>query len=183
MSTPVSQLPTVGKKELCALLKWSRPKLDRKLKEDPHFPVRRFGDQTGGWEFDPAAVRAYLGVGQVAERPSAQAPGLQAGGETVVPLQHRGEATARQKRDLLQAALLADKIKVSRGELVEAEAITQELTAAISELGQDLNGIPDGFVRRTGLTDPHYAIVLKEMIDEARRTFVTKIRRRTKLHG
>jgi hypothetical protein len=54
---------TVGKKELCAHLGWSRSRLDRVLERDPNFPVVSRGDQQGGWSFGTGAVDLYLARG------------------------------------------------------------------------------------------------------------------------
>jgi phage terminase Nu1 subunit (DNA packaging protein) len=57
----------IGKAELAKALRWSRPKLDRRLDEDANFPVIKRGQRGGGWEFELAAVLAYLGQPAAAE--------------------------------------------------------------------------------------------------------------------
>jgi len=59
-TAPQSVQRSIGKKELAAALGWSRPKLDRRLKTDPLFPILRQGTQRGGWEFDLASVLDHL---------------------------------------------------------------------------------------------------------------------------
>src|ERR1043166_829128 len=50
----------VDKKALAEHLGGARPRLDRRLKSDRHFPVISRGDQSGGWKFDRKAVDEYL---------------------------------------------------------------------------------------------------------------------------
>ena len=53
---------TADKKRLCERLGWSRPTLDRHLRTDKNFPVLRCGKQGIDWQFDVAALVAYLAL-------------------------------------------------------------------------------------------------------------------------
>lgn len=55
---------TIGKAALAKYLGWSRPTLDKRIDEDPRFPVRSRGNQGGGWTFDVGDVEAYLRGGE-----------------------------------------------------------------------------------------------------------------------
>jgi hypothetical protein len=177
----------VDKQELCALLSWSRPRLDRTIERDANFPVYARGTGRGApWKFDPDAVLQYLGVTPLAARqPAGDARGRRAGDSDAAPrssapatpIGHRGEATARQKRELLQAMILVDKIKLSRGELYEGSAINQILGEEMASLGAFLNSLPENIIRVFGLPgslqEPMAALIADE-----RRKFVANVRRR-----
>lgn len=60
------------KNRLAGALGWTRPRLDRRLRHDPDFPILARGDRRGGWEFDLAAVSAHLTAKPVL--PPARAP-------------------------------------------------------------------------------------------------------------
>ena len=51
----------VGKQEMATLLGWSRPTLDLRLQSDAKFPVRRRGNQSGGWQFSVLEVFEHMG--------------------------------------------------------------------------------------------------------------------------
>jgi len=64
---PVKQVLADGreiadKKGLCERLGWSRPTLDRRLRADRNFPVLQCGKPGIEWQFDVAAVIAYLAL-------------------------------------------------------------------------------------------------------------------------
>jgi predicted DNA-binding transcriptional regulator AlpA len=58
--TPDAFPAIVRKRELADALGWSRPTLDRALRNDPAFPVLQRGTQRGGWKFELATVRLYI---------------------------------------------------------------------------------------------------------------------------
>ena len=154
----------VGKKALAAHLGWARTTLDRRLKTDPKFPARSRGDQSGGWEFFIPEVDEYLG-----ERPSAAPPVPTKSTKPAPPIDkaqlrdavapalpktevlapprrsahHRGEATARQRKDEADASLREDKLRQNRGELVDLSELRQVLFDVVSRLNQRLEALPD----------------------------------------
>lgn len=155
-----------GKKQLCQLLKWSRMKLDRRLEADAAFPVKERGTQAGGWLFDFAAVEMYLnGLVEVAEPEAAP----------VARASHFGEETARQRRDAAQAQLLEDKIRRSRGELVEVADLRMALSEGVARMSTSLNKLPETLVRRLNLPETALPVIRQE-IDDARRHMVTAMR-------
>lgn len=175
ISAPNGAGQVVGKKELCAQLGWTRPKLDRRLDSDPNFPVRRRGSATGGWEFDIAAVDAYLTGGVLSrteEPPPAAAVNIEA---QPLAREHAAEATARQRRDTVQAQLLEDRLRRQRGELVEAEPLKLKLATAVTKLSSGLNSLPDVLARRLQLPEAAAAVVRQE-IEDARRAFFAELR-------
>jgi hypothetical protein len=192
----------IGKAALCEALKWSRPTLDRRLDRDASFPVAKRGTRAGGWEFDLAAVRAYLNgdapkpvVRAVkAERltlpkstkgaPIADEPlseEYSGAKHTVVPpagvepVVHSGEQTARQRRDMVQAEILEDKLRRDRGELVVAEQMRQALTTMLARLGKGLDRLPDQVVERLGLPEAS-GDQIRTLIDDLRRSMVDETR-------
>lgn len=192
---------TVGKKELAEALGWTRPKLDRRLESDAGFPVVTRGTKAGGWEFDLAAVQAYLDPEEApplpprparsrpasrksAPPPPAFDPDLEdddegdtpAPSRRRAPAQHAGESTAKQRKDAAQAAMLEDKLRLSRGELVEAEEMRTVLATMLSHLAKGIDGIPVLMVKRLGLEE-NALPVLREIVDDLRGQMVLDLRK------
>lgn len=191
---------TVGKKELAEALGWTRPKLDRRLESDAGFPVVTRGTKAGGWEFDLAAVRAYLDPEEAppppprparprpADRKPAPPPppvfdlDLEDEEDPPVPrrrqgpAQHAGEATAKQRKDAAQAAMIEDKLRLSRSELVEAEEMRTVLATMLSHLSKGIDGIPVLMVKRLGLEEDAMP-VLREIVDDLRSQMVLNLRK------
>ena len=193
----VSSAP-VDKVRLCELLGWSRPTLDKRLREDQNFPVLQAGEGRGvPWKFDAAAVLAYVQHGtlsherapapepRAASHPVAvasPAPAVVVSPSAVVAKRdtsgrvvHQGEQTAAERLKLAQAILQEDKAARARGELVDAELMRQTLTMALSQLGKELEGLADSIPRRLALPDTA-AAVIREMLDERRKSFVVQLR-------
>lgn len=187
---------TIGKAALCAALGWTRPRLDRRLDSDGGFPVAKRGTRAGGWEFDLAAVRSYLGG-----EPSADAPAEPAAAKpnstvrapidsrtpfaapkfTAVPpagtepVLHAGEQSARQRRDAVQAEILEDKLRRDRGELVQVEVMRQVLNTMLAHLGKGLDRLSDQVVERCGLPE-EYADQIRAVTDDLRRAMADELR-------
>lgn len=167
----------VGKKELALRLGWSRPTLDRRLDQDPKFPVVMRGTQQGGWAFDPDDVAAYLGVATFEDEPDdltfdpepepTRAPAARA--------EHQGEVTARQRTLTAQAQLLEDRLARQRGDLVEVGPLKLRLATAVTKLSTSLNVLPDTLGRRLHLPETATAIVRQE-VEDARRAFFAELR-------
>ncbi|PWC74049.1 hypothetical protein [Azospirillum sp. TSH64] len=190
--------PTVGKKELVEALGWTRPKLDRRLESDAGFPVVTRGTKAGGWEFDLAAVRAYLDPEAAPPPPPRSAPPRPAPRRPAPPpppvfdledeedppaprrrqgsAQHAGEATAKQRKDAAQAAMIEDKLRLSRSELVEAEEMRTVLATMLSHLSKGIDGIPVLMIKRLGL-DEDAMPVLREIVDDLRSQMVLDLRK------
>ncbi len=179
--------PFIGKKELCARLGWSRPRLDRRLDEDPHFPVQSRGGKGGGWEFDADLVEAYLTGAPT--RPAAEPePELEEIEEPVQldevrqarqggdRYQHRGEATARQQRDQADAELKIDRLRRSRAELVEAAAMRSVLETILVELRSGLLAMPDALVKEFGLAE-RVGFAMKGKIEGMMRSSVLTLKK------
>lgn len=150
----------LDKLALCTALGWSRPKLDRRLKADPNFPVRKRGNSRGGWEFDLPVVLQYLAQNPPAPKPGRPplkpdapaadaAPALPADG----PVQHQGEATAKQRRDEAQAAMLEDKLRRERGELLEREPVRQVIADVMVRINKALDHLPLQICKKLGLRE------------------------------
>lgn len=183
MSAPAAQ--TVGKSGLAAAIGWTRPTLDRRLKSDPNFPVKKRGNQAGGWEFDPVAVRAYLGgepaapaIDQAQLRDAIKPPELPP--PSVAPTvrqprrsqHHQGEATARQRKDAADAALRENKLKVENGELVDRGQLRQDLSQVIASLGEDMDALPEEIAK--AFNRPDDAPQIREVIDKVRTRMVAR---------
>ncbi len=184
-----AETDVVGKKALCLHLGWARPTLDNRLKKDPLFPVRTVGNQTGGWEFSKREVDAYLRPA-LAPTPAAEtAPNVQlfAGDEGEAPplpraltpgrAQHEGERTARQLKDQADAEWVLDKLRRSRGELVQAADMRDVLATVLVKLRSELTSLPDALAKEYGL-DERKAYALKVRIEAMMRAAVTDLRAR-----
>lgn len=183
----------LGKKELAEALGWNRPKLDRRLDADPNFPILARGTRAGGWQFDLAAVRAYLDGSEAPRRPAA-APKPKRANRTVAvadpvptvlppasdqpsgPAKHQGEATAKQRKDTVQSAILEDKLALSRGQLVEAEEMRTVISTMLAHLASGLEGIPVLLIKRLNLSEDDLP-VLREIVDDLRAQMVQDLRK------
>jgi phage terminase Nu1 subunit (DNA packaging protein) len=186
----------VGKADLAVALGWTRPRLDRRLDQDPNFPVKKRGTRAGGWEFDLQEVLEYLGqpadgsAGAPQARPSSpDATGRSPGrhklartaaaardshGHAAPGVHHHGEQTAAQRLKNAQAAQAEDKLRLSRRELVEAEEMRMVLGTMLAHLGKGLDGLPDTIVRRYGLQE-ETGEGIRGLVDELRRNMVADL--------
>jgi phage terminase Nu1 subunit (DNA packaging protein) len=179
---PAAQV--VGKKQLCEILGWSRPTLDARIAKDPLFPVVSRGGKGGGWEFDVGEVRAYL-LGTSAARidPAALEAIAEEDEERVVRFrpagqtQTRGEETASARLKAAQAALQEDKLRKTRGELIDAGATGQVLAELMVNLRSELLNIPDQVGRDLDLTDRVVAL-MKRQTENALRTVVRTLKQK-----
>lgn len=204
MSTqPTEVIPTdeiVDKRGLCKTLGWSRPTLDKRLREDPHFPILRVGEGRGvPWQFHAPTVVAYVEHGTLTRaEPAARAvvspapaavhadaapdegtvldaappkPAAPTSGRIV----HAGEYTAKQRLTEADAALKEDKLRRERAELVEAEKVLQVMTTTMAHMGSALDGLVDGCAKRAGLDNQQTAI-LRDMVLDVRRQAVADLR-------
>jgi phage terminase Nu1 subunit (DNA packaging protein) len=179
----------VGKGELCALLGWSRPRLDRRLSTDAKFPVKKRGTAAGGWAFDTAKVLTYLGGGADTDSPKATVkkavtPATASAPEPdVAPVddseeasvEHVPEGTARQRRDAAQAAFLEDKLRLSRGELLERADVLMMVSTMVAHLGKGLDGLPDTITKLLGLPEES-GDPIRTLIDKLRVKMATDLR-------
>lgn len=184
----------VGKAALCEALGWTRPRLDRRLESDAAFPVAKRGTRAGGWEFDVAAIQAYLSGPQpkkapsVDEKPAARVDARAGAGNPypgakysvvppagVEPVVHSGEQTARQRRDAVQAEILEDKLRRDRGELVQVEVMRQMLNTMLAHLGKGIDRLPDQIVERLNLPEER-SDDIRILTDELRRAMADELR-------
>jgi phage terminase Nu1 subunit (DNA packaging protein) len=192
---PAIDSQLIGKAALANELGWSRPKLDRRLESDPHFPVvYRGGKGNGrGWQFDLDAVQNYLaGNPESAETPdairessstkpisngkkdSSGDPDVTQIDERPRTSEHQGEATARSRRDTAQAQILEDKIRKDRAQLVEVEDLRNTLSTVLLHLGKRLDTLPDSIVARCNLA-PAHAISIRELVNNIRTSMVKEL--------
>lgn len=164
----------VGKKELAAAIGWSRPTLDRRLNADAGFPVLSRGGRGGGWEFDLNQVVAYLRgePADLVEQAEAATAPVQL---SVVRQQHQGEKTARQLRDQADADLKIDRLKRSRGELVEAAVMRQVLETVLVEMRSALLGMPDALGKEFDLSE-RVVYAMKGKVEGTMRSTVQSLR-------
>lgn len=183
----------IGKKELAARLGWSRHRLDRFLKTHPGAPVRKIGDQSGGWEFVWEEWVAHLGFEPDANSSSTpKAIDLEQLRDAVKPAtqpatvhreaaprraSHGGEASARQRKDELDGDLKELKLKAAAGEYLKADITYQKFAAVIASLAASLDAAAPEVVRQTELAPEMEAVVRaifdrlrSEMVDQAERT-------------
>jgi hypothetical protein len=180
---------TIGKKELADRLGWSRPKLDRRLTEDKNFPVESRGDQSGGWRFDLAKVKAHLGGTRPAlpESPAKKPPAIDQAQlrDSVAPprmpplpaaaprrsAHHVGEASARQRKDEADASLKENKLRLENAELVPRAELRQTLAQMMIGFGHGLDTMPEKLAKLCGL--PEDAVPgIRTIVDDIRREMV-----------
>lgn len=197
--TPVGTDGVIGKAALADALGWTRPKLDRRLDSDGSFPILKRGTRAGGWEFDLTAVRAYLsGESASSRRPAPKAAARAASAAPadnprpdaryvvlppassvpppgVEPVAHSGEQSARQRRDMVQAEILEDKLRRDRGELVQAEVMRQVITKMLVHLGKGMDRLADQVVEKLGLPEES-AEAIRDLTDDLRTTMVDELK-------
>lgn len=180
----MTDISKLSKAELCKALGWSKPKLDRRLASDKNFPVRKRGNQSGGWEFDLPIVMRYLQISadaapkpgrppakvvQTDSRPAVQLPAAPAA------VQHAGEATARQRREFAQARILEDKLARERGELMDTESVRSTISTMLGRFGKALDNLPDQIIKRLGLDDARLNDI-RQVIDDMRQAMVADLK-------
>jgi phage terminase Nu1 subunit (DNA packaging protein) len=189
MARAAKKTSPVGKAELAAAIGWTRPRLDRRLDQDPNFPVKKRGTRAGGWEFDLPAVLAYLAGAEApapakAAKKSKAEPKKAAPDAQVLPyegvpdapgISHRGESTASQRLKNAQAARVEDGLRKDRRELVEAEEMRIVLGTMLARLGKGLDSLPDMVTKRLGLQE-EASDVIRTMVDELRGAMVADLR-------
>lgn len=164
-------LEIVGKQRLAEFLGWSRPTLDKRINDDPNFPVRKIGDQSGGWEFDLDAVRKYLGKGA---KPAREQPKRTRTPSRRPSAYHEGEANARQRKDQIDALLKLDKLKRSRRELVEVAEIEAALEIVFAAFVEELSSAGARIAKLNGLPD-EIGDAIQEAMDAARGRIVARV--------
>lgn len=183
---------SIGKVELAELLGWTRPRLDKRLETDASFPVIRRRRGPGGYQFDPAAVAAYLGVTLPTRETGTPSPSdvlssiampsmageqfaLRNSAELAGGARHQGEVTARQRRDQAQASMLEDKLRRQRGELVDRAEMEMIVSTMLAHLGKGLDGLPDMVVKRLGLPEER-SDAIRALTDDLRVKMVNDLR-------
>ncbi|CAB3759405.1 hypothetical protein [Paraburkholderia solisilvae] len=166
-----SSASQVGKSALCRLLGWSRPKLDLRLETDAVFPVLQRGAQGGGWRFDPAAVLDYLqgdiGLEQGMPREPGHACDDAASAARQRPaVTHAGEHSARQRRDVVQAEILEEKLRRDRGELVLTKDVRHITTIMLTHIGKRLDQLGDDLCARFAAADAGGVAAIRSVINE-----------------
>lgn len=189
----------IGKADLAQALKWSRPRLDRRLNSDPEFPVLSRGDQGGGWKFDELQVKAHLkrlgewdgplpGAEPAAPKPSrtvidpaqlrdAVAFPVPPAKKAARPSADRpSEATARARKENADAGIKEDKLALSRKELVVRSEVRQHIADVLVVVASGLDSLPDQIARKLQLDDA--AAVIRELVDKIRVDMVTQARKK-----
>jgi phage terminase Nu1 subunit (DNA packaging protein) len=193
---PIRDSKGIGKTQLCVELGWTRPKLDRILERDPHFPILwRGGEGRGrGWGFNLDTVQDYLATRpESAEHDDAIPESTQgtlltgqkraAEDESAVTrydddariAEHYGERTARSRRDEAQAALLEDKLRKDRAQLVETEDLKSTISQMLMHLGKGLDALPDQIIIRLNLPAEH-SLTIRDLINQLRTSMVADLR-------
>jgi hypothetical protein len=172
MSEASDNLGFIGKLELCKILGWSRPRLDRVLDRDQNFPVHSRGTRKGGWLFNPAEVQRYLGSEktQSVATPNTTYPIV-----TPEHTEHLGERTARQRRDLAQAAIMEAKVLQAQGSLVKADDLRETLGFMLHNLAKAMDALPDRLLKKLNVSADKMRLIRDE-IDGMRRAMVNDLR-------
>ncbi|WP_186224583.1 hypothetical protein [Burkholderia gladioli] len=143
---------------------------DSASRGDPDQPVQR--SEPGSGRSRPGAITppdnlgaaAYDGARYTVVPP----PGVE-------PVAHSGEQTARQRRDMVQAEILEDKLRRDRGELVPAETMRQVLTTMLAHLGKGMDRLSDQLIEALSLPEAD-GIKIRAFTDDMRKTMVDELR-------
>ncbi|HEM7884017.1 terminase small subunit [Burkholderia cenocepacia] len=172
-----AQRTLASKSALCRLLGWSRPKLDLRLETDPHFPVASRGAKGGGWRFDTAVVVAYLGGGSVSRGGSMELdaiPRSSAELARAATVEHRGEHSARQRRDAVQAEILEDKLRRDRSELVQTNEMQLVIQCLQDGINNGLDRLCQQIIELPGVTGAD--AIVRELVNELRGMMAADLR-------
>ncbi|HZR34358.1 MAG TPA: hypothetical protein VFA75_03205 [Nevskia sp.] len=178
----------LNKAELCAVLGWGRPRLDRVLERDSNFPVRTRGNSPEGWTFSLPLVTQYLAAGGGKAKPgrrpktkadeeaelAAAAPTAPTAPTAAAPAVHQGEATAKQRRDQASAQLLEDKLRRDRGELLERDDVRQVAAQTMAVFSRGLDILPEQIVKILGIEEKESERV-REICNELRGKLVAEL--------
>ena len=143
---------------LATALNASVPTLRRAIRDNADFPVARRGSKGNDWLFDLAAARAWW-TQYIRERPKTR-------GDQILPSRERegvrpgvlsrnaepGGLSISQRKTTLETALLADRLKKERGELVEVGPLRAELESDIVAFRTTLNSYPAEMAKLLGLS-------------------------------
>jgi phage terminase Nu1 subunit (DNA packaging protein) len=192
---PMADSDSISKSDLAKELRWSRAKLDRRLENDPRFPVVYRGGRGQGreWKFDLEAVKTYLNghTESASDLPAIEesAGGTNLSGQKrafsvdpdVAPDEtfertygHTGEETAKQRLVTAQAAIQEDRLLKARGELVHIEDLKTSISAMLLHLGKGLDSLPDRIVQMLNLP-PEQTLTIRELINQLRTSMVSEL--------
>ena len=177
MTDPVAPAATVNKTEIAALLRTSLPTLDKLLRaHGDAFPVVRRGTNGLAYEFDPAAVTAFLTDLEAARIAAGRARDdlmQQYTLPEIDPPETEG-LTPRTRLDLAKLRILEREEAIRAGFLVETSAVRQAVTTAFANLRRD-----HGTALRQSCRDaniPESVIrAVEARVADAQRTFVTSM--------
>jgi phage terminase Nu1 subunit (DNA packaging protein) len=153
-----------SKRDLCDALNWSRPTLDAHLLRDRNFPVIRRGSRGVEWQFDTEDVLAYLrgNVATAGSQGDTHPVSREGSGTRVV---HVGEATSRQRRDIVQAEILEEKLRRDRGELVLSADVKRVLSTILTHIGTSLDRFGGQLARHLNTSTSGEAAI-RALLDE-----------------
>lgn len=136
----------VTKRELCTILRISRPTLDNWLDRNDDFPVVERGTNGKEWQFDPAAVVAFLRDKKDQEQRDAaeRAEALQQFALPIDAVAADAEAaglTPQQRAALARARLAERELARDSGLLVPTADVRAALQPAIRQLADHFNSV------------------------------------------
>lgn len=175
----MSDAPTVNLEEMADKLRVSLPTMRRLVKRYDDFPVVARGSNGVPWQFDPAAVIAFVQAKRAeeaagrAERDSLLAQ-ISLPIEELVPPEERG-ATADERLKIARAMKAEDELARDRGFLVLTTEMRPRLTEVWVSWTQFLGALPATLGRRHNLPD---AVVrdMRALIAEQQRQTVQRLR-------
>jgi phage terminase Nu1 subunit (DNA packaging protein) len=169
----------VNKRELARqVLKCSLPTVNDLIERYPDFPIEHRGSNGVEWQFDAAAVVAFLGGKREAEsRDSAARAELFR--QFTLPIDSVAGDEAKglipsQRAALARARIAERKLAVESGFLLETSETRQVLQSAIARLARFLDGLPGEIGRQFNLPD-EISAAMRSRIDERREQFVADL--------
>lgn len=143
---------------LATALNASVPTLRKAIRDNANFPVARRGSKGNDWLFDLAAARAWW-TQYIRERPKTRGdqilPGRERDGVRPGVLSRNAEPgglSISQRKTTLETALLADRLRKERGELVEVGPLRAELESDIVAFRTSLSHYPAEMAKLLGLS-------------------------------
>lgn len=149
--------PLANLDQMAEALRISLPTMRKLLRRYPELPIVSRGTNGQAWQFDPAAVIAFVREQRAAEAAANAAKDellaqISLPLEEAVPPEERGLSASDRLKNA-QAMLKEDEVARQRGFLVLTSEMRQRLAPAWAEMSQSLQALPATLGRRHNLPD------------------------------
>lgn len=163
----------LNQQEMAEALRVSSNTLSRVVRQNPDFPVVRGGSNGVPYAFDPGPVIEWWkakGAAAMADQDARRRLVEQAELELYGPGEAESPAekplTPGERKTMVETAIQVDRLRRSRGELLERVPLEGAIATAASALRQRLMQIPNEFAKSENLTREQ-RVRLEEMLTRA----------------